>query len=79
MNLLFYQAAPGDTDIGDISHTHPTDIKENVYLLLSFKDQLLSFKDQLNSQRKCSYTLGNFLLFDTVPYMNTLLQNSELN
>ena len=72
MNLLFYQAAPGDTDIGDISHTHPTDIKENVYLLLSFKDQL-------NSQRKCSYTLGNFLLFDTVPYMNSLLQNSDLN
>ena len=39
---------------------------------------LLSFKDQLNSQRKCSYTLGDFLLSDTVLYMNSFLQNSDL-
>ena len=50
---------------------HLTDIKENVCLLLSFKDQL-------NSQRKCSYTLGDFLLSDTVLYMNSFLQNSDL-
>ena len=50
---------------------HPTGIKENVSLLLSFKDQL-------NSQRKCSYALGDFLSSDTVLYMNSFLQNSDL-
>lgn len=55
------------------AHTHTPDRHKGECCLL------LSFKDELTSQRKCLYTLGNFLLFDTVLHMNCLLQNSDLN